>query len=168
MYIHMYIRLIVSELQAMVNAVGGPSNIRPNDPNNPYPGLINFSLLTHGFGNPTINTSLNALQTYLQDLLGYYEGTKSLQSDTRYMFASDKVSAPTSQPNTHAPPHSTTHPQHTSGGGASNTQYNMYSSSSGTSVKNSASSSSNNDGTVDSANRNRSGLFVYLKQEPSD
>lgn len=150
----------------MVNAVGGPSNIRPNDPNNPYPGLINFSLLTHGFGNPTINTSLNALQTYLQDLLGYYEGTKPLQSDTRYMFANDKVSTPTTQPNTH-PSHSTIHPQHTGGVGPSNAQYSVYSSSSGTTVNN-TSSNSGNEGNVDNVHRNRSGLFVCLKQEPSD
>lgn len=70
--------LIVSELQAMLNAVGGPSNIRPNDPNNPYPGLTNFGLVTHGFGNPAINTSLNVLQTYLQELLAYYEGRKPI------------------------------------------------------------------------------------------
>lgn len=62
----------------MLNAVGGPSNIRPNDPNNPYPGLTNFGLVTHGFGNPAINTSLNVLQTYLQELLAYYEGRKPI------------------------------------------------------------------------------------------
>lgn len=78
-------RLIVSELQAMLNAVGGPSNIKPTDPNNPYPGLTNFSLLTHGFGNPTINTSLGVLQTYLQELLTYYEGRKPVQPDGRYL-----------------------------------------------------------------------------------
>ena len=68
----------MSELQAMLNAVGEPSNIRPNDPNNPYPGLTNFGLVTHGFGNPAINTSLNVLQTYLQELLAFYEGRKPI------------------------------------------------------------------------------------------
>ena len=70
----------------MLNAVGGPSSIKPTDPNNPYPGLTNFSLLTHGFGNPTINTSLGVLQTYLQELLTFYEGRKPIQPDGRYMF----------------------------------------------------------------------------------
>ena len=79
-------RLVVSELQAMLNAVGGPSNIQPQDPSNPYPGLTNFSLLTHGFGNPTINTSLGVLQTYLQELLMFYEGRKPIQPDSRYVF----------------------------------------------------------------------------------
>lgn len=80
-------RLIVSELQAMLDAVGGPSTIRPNDPSNPYPGLTNFSLLTHGFGNPALNTGLGVLQTYLQELLAYYEGKKSIQTpENRYMF----------------------------------------------------------------------------------
>ena len=79
-------RLMVSELQAMLNAVGGPSNIQPQDPSNPYPGLTNFSLLTHGFGNPTVNTSLDVLQTYLQELLMFYEGRKPIQPDSRYVF----------------------------------------------------------------------------------
>ena len=70
----------------MLNAVGGPSNIQPQDPSNPYPGLTNFSLLTHGFGNPTINTSLGVLQTYLQELLMFYEGRKPIQPDSRYVF----------------------------------------------------------------------------------
>ena len=69
----------------MLNAVGGPSNIQPQDPSNPYPGLTNFSLLTHGFGNPTINTSLDVLQTYLQELLMFYEGRKPIQPDSRYV-----------------------------------------------------------------------------------
>ena len=56
----------------MLYAVGGPSNIKHNDPNNPYPGLTNFSLLSHGFGNPAINTSLSVVQTYLQELLAFY------------------------------------------------------------------------------------------------
>lgn len=68
----------------MLDAVGGPSNIRPSDPNNPYPGLTNFSLLTHGFGNPAINTGLGVLQTYLQELLAYYEGEKPILPDNRY------------------------------------------------------------------------------------
>ena len=80
----------MSELQAMLDAVGGPSNIQPNDPNNPYPGLTNFSLLTHGFGNPTLNTSLGVLQTYLHELLAYYECRKSIQTpDNRYNIFGD-------------------------------------------------------------------------------
>ena len=65
----------------MVNAVGGPSNIQPNDPHNPYPGLTNFALHTHGFGNPTINASISVVQTYLQELLLFYEGRKPVQPD---------------------------------------------------------------------------------------
>ena len=77
----------------MLNAVGGPSNIRPNDPNNPYPGLTNFGLVTHGFGNPAINTSLNVLQTYLQELLAYYEGRKPIPppDSGRYGFSTSSV-----------------------------------------------------------------------------
>lgn len=76
----------------MLEAVGGPSNIRPNDPNNPYPGLTNFSLLTHGFGNPAINTGLGVLQTYLQELLAYYEGRKSVQApENRYTMFGDNA-----------------------------------------------------------------------------
>lgn len=65
----------------MVNAVGGPSNIQPNDPQNPYPGLTNFALHTHGFGNPTINASISVVQTYLQELLLFYEGRRPVQPD---------------------------------------------------------------------------------------
>lgn len=86
-------RVIVSELQAMLDAVGGPSNIRPNDPNNPYPGLTNFSLISHGFGPPTLNTGLGVLQTYLQELLAYYEGKKPIQApDNRYTMLCDNNS----------------------------------------------------------------------------
>jgi len=67
----------------MIDNAGGPSNIRPNDPNNHYPGLTNFSLLTHGFGNPVINSSLAVLQTYLQDLLAYYEGRQPINVPER-------------------------------------------------------------------------------------
>ena len=69
-------RLVISELQAMLNAVGGPSNIKSNDPNNPYPGLTNFSLLSHGFGYPANNTRLSVVQTYLQELLAFYDSQK--------------------------------------------------------------------------------------------
>ena len=62
----------------MINAAGGPSNLQPSDPNNQYPGLTNFSLHTHGFGNPVVNTSLGVLQNYLQELLAYYEGRKPI------------------------------------------------------------------------------------------
>ena len=84
--------LVISELQAMLNAVGCPSNIKASDPNNPYPGLTNFSLLTHGFGNPAINTSLTVVQTYLQELLAFYDGRKPVQPEARFsMFGGDKV-----------------------------------------------------------------------------
>ena len=79
----------------MLNAVGGPSNIKPTDPNNPYPGLTNFSLISHGFGNPAINTSLDVLQNYLQELLSLYEGRKPIQPDNRYMY-NDKLPPPPS------------------------------------------------------------------------
>ena len=65
--------------------MGGPSNTQPQDSSNPYPGLTNFSLLTHGFGNPTSNTSLDVRQTYLQELLMFYEGRKPIQPDSRYV-----------------------------------------------------------------------------------
>ena len=68
----------------MLNAVGGPSNIKSNNPNNPYPGLTNFSLLSHGFGNPAINTSLSVVQTYLQELLAFYDGRKPIQPENRF------------------------------------------------------------------------------------
>lgn len=86
----------------MLDAVGGPSTLRPNDPTNPYPGLTNFSLLSHGFGNPAINTGLGVLQTYLQELLAYYEGKKPIQPpDNRYVFSE---SAPSPQPNPESAP----------------------------------------------------------------
>lgn len=91
----------------MLNAVGGPSNLRPNDPTNPYPGLTNFSLLSHGFGNPAINTGLGVLQTYLKELLDYYEGNKPIQPlDTnRYsMFNSEISQASSPQPNPESSP----------------------------------------------------------------
>ena len=79
----------------MLNAVGGPSNIKSNDPNNPYPGLTNFSLLSHGFGNPAINTSLSVVQTYLQELLAFYDGRKPIQPENRFStFGGDKVHGP--------------------------------------------------------------------------
>ena len=68
----------------MLSAVGGPSNIKTNDPHNPYPGLTNFSLLSHGFGNPAINTSLTVVQTYLQELLAFYDGRKPIQPENRF------------------------------------------------------------------------------------
>ena len=87
----------------MLNAVGGPSNIRPNDPNNPYPGLTNFGLVTHGFGNPAINTSLNVLQTYLQELLAFYEGRKPIppqEGSGRYSYSAASTPAPQQSTNT--------------------------------------------------------------------
>jgi len=36
-------------------------------------GLNRFGLLTHGFGSPAINASLNAFQSYLSELLTIYD-----------------------------------------------------------------------------------------------
>ena len=80
----------------MLNTVGGPNNIAPSDPNNPYPGLTNFSLLTHGFGNPTISTSMGVLQNYLQELLAFYEERKPIQPDNTHLYSSDKLQQPAS------------------------------------------------------------------------
>lgn len=77
----------------MIEAAGGPSNLRPSDPNNHYPGLTNFSLLTHGFGNPVINTSLGVLQTYLQELLSYYEGRRPIHVPERRYSVFDSKSS---------------------------------------------------------------------------
>ena len=78
----------------MLNAVGSPSNIQPTDPNNPYPGLTNFDLLTHGFGNPAINASLGVVQTYLQELLSIYEGRKPIQSESRFLVPGEQLAPP--------------------------------------------------------------------------
>ena len=43
-----------------------------------------FSLLSHGFGNPTVNASLSAMQTYLQELLNFYEGRKPILPESKY------------------------------------------------------------------------------------
>ena len=122
----------------MVNAVGGPSNISPSDPTNPYPGLVNFSLITHGFGNPAINACLSAVQTYLKDLLNYYEGTKPIQPDPRCRYPDNRLSS--SLANTSKP----------------------YSSGAMTRLDSAKDIHTQSDG------RNRSGLFVCLKQEPSE
>lgn len=66
--------VLLSELQAMVDTVGGPTNFRPDDPSNPYPGLTNFSLISHGFGNPSISAVLSLVKTYFQELISVYEG----------------------------------------------------------------------------------------------
>ena len=78
-YITINIQLIIhsvllSELQAMVDTVGGPTNFRPDDPSNPYPGLTNFSLISHGFGNPSVSAVLSLVKTYFQELISVYEG----------------------------------------------------------------------------------------------
>ena len=70
-------RVLIQELQAMVDTVGGPNNLRPDDPCNPYPGLTNFSLLSHGFGNHNISSALSVIQSYFNELIGVYEGNKS-------------------------------------------------------------------------------------------
>lgn len=80
----------------MLNAVGSPSNIQPSDPNNPYPGLTNYDLLTHGFGNPAMNTSLGVVQTYLQELLAFYEGRKPIQQESRFLIPGEKLAPPPS------------------------------------------------------------------------
>ena len=64
----------------MVNTVGGPTNLRPDDPSNPYPGLTNFSLLSHGFGNPNISAVLSVIQNYFNELLAVYDGKKSMMN----------------------------------------------------------------------------------------
>ena len=61
----------------MVNTVGGPNNLRPNDPTNPYKGLTNFSLLSHGFGNLNISAVLSVVQNYFNELLKVYESNKA-------------------------------------------------------------------------------------------
>ena len=63
----------------MIKAVGGPNNISASDPSNPYPGLTTFSLLSHGFGNPTIGIALKAIQSYLQELLNIYHKSQTIQ-----------------------------------------------------------------------------------------
>lgn len=75
--------MIISELQAMIKAVGGPSSVSVTDPDNPYPGLTKFSLLSHGFGNPTINIALNSVQAYLQALLSIYKQKQTIDHSTK-------------------------------------------------------------------------------------
>ena len=58
----------------MVDTSSQPSNLRPEDPSNPYPGLTNFNLISHGFGNPAISTAISVLQNYLQELRRVYDG----------------------------------------------------------------------------------------------
>ena len=72
-------RLVISELQAMLNAVRGPSNINTGDHSNPYPGLTNFSL-----GNSAINTCLTVVQTYIQELLAFYDGHKPIRPESQF------------------------------------------------------------------------------------
>ncbi len=113
----------------MVNVA---SNTNPNDPTNPYPGLSNFGLITHNFGNPTINASLSTVQTYLKNLLAYYEGAKPVQPDPLCKYQLDnRLSSP------------------------------------GNLKPLSSSSITRTDCSRDDE-RNRSGLFVCLKQEPSE
>ncbi len=111
----------------MVNVASSTS---PNDPSNPYPGLSNFGMITHSFGNPAINASLSAVQTYLNSLLAYYEGAKPIQPDPMCRYQLDSRLP-----------------------GAAN-------------VKPLSSSSRMECSREDE--RNRSGLFVCLKQEPSE
>jgi hypothetical protein len=74
-------QVLIQELQAMINTVGGPSNLSPSDPSNPYKGLTNFSLISHGFGNPNISTVLSVVQTYFNELLKVYEGHRTMASN---------------------------------------------------------------------------------------
>lgn len=154
--------LIVSELQAMLNAVGGPSNIRPNDPNNPYPGLTNFGLVTHGFGNPAINTSLNVLQTYLQELLAFYEGRKPIPPPDSGRYGFGAGTTPPTQANTNAELHQNLH------GNA----YHHHQSEGGTpSGGASRAPLSSSDVAITGETRSRemvSNVGMILKQEPAD
>ena len=69
------VRTLVGELQSILSGPSAaPSGLRPTDANNPSPGLSHFSLITHGFGPRTIESSLSVLQTYLDDLMKVYEG----------------------------------------------------------------------------------------------
>lgn len=76
-------RILLTEFQGMVDAVGGPNTIRPSDPNNPYPGLTNFSLITHGFGNPALSTAISQVQMYLSELLAIYEGRTAVRPESK-------------------------------------------------------------------------------------
>ena len=68
-------RTLVGELQSILSGPSAsPSALRPTDAHNPSPGLSHFSLITHGFGPSTIESSLSVLQTYLDDLMKVYEG----------------------------------------------------------------------------------------------
>ena len=64
----------------MVDTVGGPTNLRPDDPSNPYPHLTNFSLLSHGFGIPNISAVLSVIQNYFNELLAVYDGGKYMMN----------------------------------------------------------------------------------------
>lgn len=69
------IRTLVAELQSILGGPSAsPSSLRPTDAHNPNPGLSHYSLITHGFGPRTIESSLSVLQTYLDDLIKVYEG----------------------------------------------------------------------------------------------
>lgn len=63
----------------MVDAVGRPSNLSPNDPSNPYPGLTNFNLISHGFGNPSISTAVSVIQNYLLELSKIYDNSSTVE-----------------------------------------------------------------------------------------
>lgn len=72
---HFVARTLVTELQDVLSGPSAsPSALRPTDTSNPSPGLSHFSLITHGFGPRTIDSSLSVLQTYLDDLMKVYEG----------------------------------------------------------------------------------------------
>lgn len=148
----------------MLNAVGGPSNIRPNDPNNPYPGLTNFGLVTHGFGNPAINTSLNVLQTYLQELLAYYEGRKPIPppDSGRYGFNAGTGTTPQTQPNANAELQQNLH----------GNVYHHHHQSEGGTPSTSRAPLSSSDVAITGETRSRelviSNVGMVLKQEPAD
>ena len=51
------------------------SNYPSNNSTNISPGLANFDLMSHRFGNPNISTVVNVLQNYLYELTRVYDGT---------------------------------------------------------------------------------------------
>ncbi len=74
--------MLLSEFKSMVDTASKPCNYPPNNSTNVPPGLTNFDLISHGFGNPSISTAVNVLQTYLQELTRVYEGTNKYPPHT--------------------------------------------------------------------------------------
>lgn len=100
MFLIFVVRTLVAELQSILGGPSAsPSALRPTDAHNPSPGLSHFSLITHGFGPRTIESSLSVLQTYLNDLMKVYEGK-------------EPVSARHQQQQQHIPTHTQTDRSH--------------------------------------------------------